>query len=154
MFSPVLPASAQQRPQDDQQANISPEERAAQSLRSELQVSDDEWAILQPRIQRIADLKQALMSVTGSAMANATGQRYRGRSGTVSSAASDYRQSLDDVRRTLLSTPATEAVRRSIEAARRARTAAEQEITSAQQDLVPLLTTQQEAILVQYGILD
>jgi hypothetical protein len=45
-------------------------------------------------------------------------------------------------------------VRRSIDAAREARAAAEEEVAAAQKDLIQLLTTEQEAILVQYGVLD
>jgi hypothetical protein len=148
-----LPAAAQQRPGDEQR-RLSPQERAMEALREQMQASDDEWAVLQPRIQKVMDLKEGLMSVTASALSQASGRRFRG-GGRGGPAATEYRQSLEDIGRTLANTPvSSSAVRRAIDAAREARVAAEQEVAAAQKDLVQLLTTEQEALLVQYGVLD
>jgi hypothetical protein len=149
-----VPAVAQQRP-DDEQRRLSPQERAMEALREQMKSSDDEWAVLQPRIQKVMDLKQGLMSVTASALSQASGRRFRGGGGRGGPAAMEYRQSLEDIGRTLANVPVSPAaVRRSIDAAREARAAAEEEVAAAQKDLIQLLTTEQEAILVQYGVLD
>jgi hypothetical protein len=150
-------AIAQQRlPQNvaDEQ-RLSPEERAMESLREQLRATEPEWSVLQPRIQRIIDLKQGLMSVQGSALANASGRRFRGGGAQAGPAAAAYRQSLEDIGRMLNYTPdSAAAIRRSIDAARQARAEAEQEIANAEQELLELLTAAQEAILVQFGVLD
>jgi len=161
MASAVV-ASAQDRP--------SPEEfraRMEERLKTSLKVSDDEWKVLQPLIEKVGEKQRDVMSGRfgggfggrgpggggggGNAGGNAGGggggdRGGRGRGG------SEESQAL----RTALESESTspDDIKAKLAAVREQRKKAAAELAAARAELLKVVTVRQEAVLVSMGMLE
>lgn len=122
-------------------------ERYYAELKTELGVSDDEWKVLQPRIEKVSALRRAGDSGRGG---------FGGRGGDRSSEQqSPVAKAADDLRNVIKNKEAPAAeVTAKLAALRDARTKAKAELAAAQKELVEVLTPKQEAVLVARGTLE
>jgi hypothetical protein len=114
--------------------------------------SDDEWKVIQPRLEKVMQLQR---ETRGGGMGFMFGRnRDRGQSSSsqsdsaVAKAAADLRSALEDK-----SISADEIAKR-LANYRQAKEQAKQELVKAQSDLKELLSQRQEAQLVMMGMLD
>jgi len=139
----------QQQRMDPQQMR----QRMMDRMREQLQASEDEWAVLQPRIERINEAQRATRGGGwGGAQRRGRGgddqqQASQGPQTPVAQASQALRQAIDN------NASADEIVQK-LEAYRAARQQAEAELKAAQDDLRELVTPRQEAVLVMLGILE
>jgi hypothetical protein len=165
MASAVV-ATAQDRP------NFNPEEfraRMEERLKTSLKVSDDEWKVLQPLIEKVGEKQRDAMSGRfggfggggrgpgggGAGGGGATAQSGGGggdRAGRGNRGGSEESQAL----RTALeseTTPADE-IKAKLTAVREQRKKAAAELAAARAELQKVVTVRQEAVLVSMGLLD
>jgi len=142
-------------------------ERMTQRLQQRLGVSETEWQVIQPRLQKVMELSRQLDSPgragrapgAGPGAANQDRQARRGRgqrprpntareTTALGKAAGELRQ--------LLATdaPTPEDINARLAALRQARQALKQDLTQARAQLQQTLTVKQEATLVLMGILE
>ena len=123
-------------------------------LKEQLGSSDDEFAAIQPKIEKVFQLQMSANAGRGMGGRGGRGGRGGGGGGmpggdsAVAKASADLRTTLDD------KDAKPEDVKTKLEALRTARTAAKAELTKAQDDLKGVLTARQEAVLVEAGMLD
>ena len=132
-------------------------ERMQQQLKESLGVNDEEWNVLQPKIEKVQQVQMADRFGGGR-------QRGGGRPGgepdgavapaadtgpqsPVATASRELREAVDNKD----STP--EQIKAKLQALRDARAKADAELAAAQAELKELLTARQEAVLVSRGIL-
>ncbi|HAI11047.1 MAG TPA: hypothetical protein DCM28_05040 [Phycisphaerales bacterium] len=130
------------------------EKRMNDRLKDSLKVTDEEWSVLQPRIQKVTELQRA--SRAGS-MRGWGGRRNRGGDDDNQSerTLTPIQQSSKDLNDILEKEGATaEQIKAKLDAYRAARTAAEAQLTASRNELRELLTINQEARLVTMGILE
>lgn len=120
-------------------------QRAINQLKEQLGSSDDEWAVLQPKIEKI----QTLTSDAGVPTPRI------GISITNSKSASEVTAKQQALRQALQNAVASDSeIRQKITELRDARAQARQLLAKARQELADLVTSRQEAILIDRGILD
>jgi hypothetical protein len=139
-------------------------QRMAQRMKEALAVSDEEWAVLEPRIQKVQQLQQQ-SRIGGMGMGRQGGPGGPGGPGAqggqggprgpqanqnspVARAAADLRAALED------KGTSSEVIKARVEALRNARVQAQAELAKAQEELKELLEARQEAHLVMLGILE
>jgi hypothetical protein len=144
--------------QDDRRREF--QERFNTMLKEQLGTTEDEWKVLQPKIEKVMTARRN----TGGGGGGFPGGRGgggggRGRDGgggggsdadqsPVNKASRDLRTALENK-----DTPAEEITKR-LTALREAREKARAELTSAQKELKEVLTQRQEAVLVTFGMLE
>ena len=153
------PDAAGQRPQRGDPAPAADRmaqmrERAAERMKEQLGVGDEEWQVLQPMIEKVQTLRQEAVGV-GRGMA-AAGRGRRGAAEEADAApASEVARAAQTLRETLQDENATPAqISGALTALRAAREKARQQLTQAQEELRQLLTQRQEAQLVLNGLFD
>jgi hypothetical protein len=133
------------------------------TLKKELGTSDDEFKAIQPKIQKVRDLQQQLRGNMRAMFGGGRGGRGGGggaAGGAAAPAATDQPQSPVEQKATDLKTALDnkdakpEDIKAKLDALRDARTKTKEELTVAQTDLKGLLTQRQEAVLVEFGILE
>jgi hypothetical protein len=120
-------------------------------LKERLGATDDEWKVLQPKIEKVNTARRSSFGGFGGG-----GRRGGGNNGgndnaeqsPVQKASADLRTALDNK-----DTPA-EDIAKKLAALREAREKARAEVTAAQKELKEVLTQRQEAVLVTFGMLD
>jgi hypothetical protein len=118
----------------------------ALTIKQQLGATDDEWAVLQPRIQRVV----AAMAASGQSIGQMRMAGFMGGAKVdpdVATATRELRAALKDP----TSKPEDIAVK--LQALRDARKNAGVELLAAQKDLVDILTTRQEATLCMLGLI-
>ncbi len=134
-------------------------ERMQQQLKEELGVNDDEWKVLQPKLDKVQQARMADRAGGGR-------QRFGGRQGgggdgaaapapaadtgpqsPLASAARELRDVLDNKDST------AEQIKGKLQAYRDARAKADADLIAAEAELKELLTARQEAVLVSRGML-
>jgi hypothetical protein len=114
-------------------------QRAVGDLKDQLGVSDQEWAVLKPRIQVVHDLVHPAPRPIGKSEAPATEAELRSR---------ELRELLQDQK-----APADQ-IKARLTALRAAKQRAVLQLVNVRQGLRQLLTLRQEALLVLNGLLD
>lgn len=118
-------------------------------IKEQLAAPDDEWAVLQPKLQKVMEAAiESRLNGTQLGMLlsrNAPGDRPQS---PVAKAQADLKSALDDT-----SIGADEIASR-LKVLREARQRAKEEYEAAQKELKDVLTQRQEAMLVMYGLLD
>jgi hypothetical protein len=134
-----MAAQMQQMQDNAQKANLD-------NLKTQLSASDDDWKLLQPRIQKVLNC----MAVLGL---NSRAGGMTGFMGT-QSAASDLSKAMQSLRASLKdqATPA-EIITSKLADWRAAHEKAKEDLTASQKDLQELLSLRQEGILANLGIL-
>ncbi len=136
-------------------------ERMTQMMKERLNISDEEWKIIQPRLEKVQEAQASSRGGRFGGM-GAFGGRNRGgdqqadrpqRGGQRadrpgSDAMQALRDALEDEK-----TPASE-LKAKMQAVREARKKADADLKSAREELRQVLTTRQEAACVMMGLLD
>lgn len=123
------------------------QERLKQALGS----SDDEWNVLDPKIQKVQGLQRA--SSTRGGMFR--GGRRGGGGNSADASPSPVQQALQSLQQTLGNKDAPQQeIQAKLTALRQARAAARADLAKAQDELRDVLTPRQEAVLVEFGILE
>ncbi|HSW00776.1 MAG TPA: hypothetical protein VLI39_11430 [Sedimentisphaerales bacterium] len=113
--------------------------RAVEDLKGQLGVSDQEWAVVRPRVEAVYDLVHPRhQSVRGPGLP----------SGPVDQRTRALREVLADKE------AASEKIKTALTALRAAKEQTRQELVKARQDLRQIMTLRQEAVLVLNGLLD
>ena len=130
-------------------------QRMMDRLKEQLDVKDDEWAVMQPRLEKVMTL--SFESRMGG-MRGMFGRGGRNRGGDnnnnpqannpVAKAQEDLRTTLDD------KNASADTIAAKLKALRDARAQAKEELTKAQSDLKEILSQRQEAQLVMMGYLE
>lgn len=129
-------------------------QRMEQRMREQLGATEEEWKVLQPRIDKV---RQLMRQTRGGF--SAFGGRGR-RPGGAQPAATPAREQSDvekktEALRSLLADKAStpDAVKAALEALRKAREKAEEDLAVARKELQEIVTVRQEAALVLTGVL-
>ena len=142
-------AFAQQRPErgqrgerDEQQRRLNREQfqqRMHERMKTQLDASDEEWEVIQPRFQALMEARQALLM---------QGRRIRRARDTapVPEAVTALQEALEQ--------DDAAAINEALDAYRAFQAAQQAEVQKAQENLREVLTLSQEARLVLMGILD
>lgn len=120
-------------------------------MKERLGVNDEEWKVLQPKIEKV-------MTARGDAMVGGFGFMFGGdrrRDDDSSQQRSAVQQASRDLRTTLENKDASaDEIAAKLKALREAREKAKTDLAAAQKDLKDVLTQRQEAVLVTMGMLD
>jgi Spy/CpxP family protein refolding chaperone len=117
-------------------------------IKEQLSPSDDEWKVLQPKLEKVIDARREAGSFGG-------GFRDRGSDSSSTESRSAVDQARHDLRQVLDNkSAAADEIAKKLTALREARDKAKTTLASAQKDLKEVLTQRQEATLVMYGMLD
>jgi hypothetical protein len=112
---------------------------AFDNLKNQLQVSDEEWSVIKPRLQVVYDLVRPVPSFGPESVQPASPVDQKKR---------ELREILSN------KDAAADQVKAKLTALRAAQLAAVQELTKARQNLRQIMTLRQEATLVLNGLLD
>jgi Spy/CpxP family protein refolding chaperone len=133
------------------------------NVKQQLAVTEDEWTVLQPKVQKVMDLSRELMSARFGGMRGRGGRGGPGGPGGEVAApgapaaqpASDVAEKTTALRTALDNKDADpKDIAQKVAALRDARERVKAELVKAQGELKELLTPRQEAQLVLMGILD
>jgi Spy/CpxP family protein refolding chaperone len=119
-----------------------------------LAASDEEWKVIQPKLEKVIALRQALAGDSpGGAMFGPGG--FGAPTGGGSTTTNGLTQAQADLRALLAEAKRSAAdVEQKVAAVRQARRKVRDELDAAQKDLLKLLTAEQEAALVGLGHID
>lgn len=133
------PGSGEERRQAMNELMASERQMAIESLRNQLRVSDQEWAVVKPRLLAVYDLVRPAIPMMGRNEPPKTELEQRSR---------DLRE--------LLQADKAEAdqIKAKLTAFRAAKEKSNQQLAGARQSLRQLMTLRQEAVLVMNGLLD
>ena len=159
--------------------NMSPEERtkamedfrkeASKRMQEQMGATDDEWKVLEPKIQKVRELQQASRGGFGGGFGGMGGFGNRGNRGprgdrpagetpaTTQPAekVSETQKAADALREALKNKDAKpEDLTKALTALRAARAKAKAELDKARKELQEVLTVRQEAALVSSGVLE
>jgi hypothetical protein len=142
-----------------QRGNFDPaqmRERYMNQIKEQLASPDDEWKLIQPKLEKVLTAQRETRSSRG--FGNRGGRTRGGNNGDnqnnnqpqspVAQASEDLRKAVEDK-----STPPEELTKK-IATLREAREKAKADLAAAQKDLRELLSARQEATLISNGILD
>lgn len=141
---------------------MTPEEMRAQMeqrLKTALDVKDDEWAALQPKIEKVMtaqrDMRGAGMMRFGRGGPGGPGGPGGGQAPDANRQQTDVELKAAELAKVVADKDAQPVqIKAALDAYRQARTKARQDLEAAQKDLKDVLTVRQEAVLVSYGMLD
>ena len=127
-----------------------------QEQRRAMEMSEEEWALIGPKIVAIRTMQQQrqMVEMAGRGGPQQRGGRGGGFGGELSEDAVAIQEASTELRELLEDDAASASeIKDALKALRDARTAMDTKIKQAQEDLRGLLTTKQEAMLVAQGIL-
>ena len=129
-------------------------QRMEDMMKQQLGTSDDEWKVIQPKLQKVLEVQRDARGGGFGGMFGRNRGGDRGPGGDTQ-ATSPVQQAQRDLRTALdnKDTPA-EQIQAKLTALREAREKAKADLTAAQKDLREVLTQRQEAVLVMMGMLD
>ena len=138
------------------------QQRMLDRLKTDLGASDDEWKVLEPKVQKVMDARRETGGFGGLRMGR-RGGRGGGGGGFGGGAGNDpnappptaVQQKGQDLQNVLENKDAKpDEIKSALAAYRDARAKAREDLTKAQDDLRGVLTTKQEAVLVMAGMLE
>ena len=141
-----------------QRGNFDPQQfrqRMEERLKEQLQVNDDEWKVLQPKIEKVMEAQRDANG--GRGMFRGGGRRGGGpdqgpSNNATPSPVQDKARELQAVLEDKEAKP--DKIKAALTAYREARAQAKANLTKAQDDLREVLTTRQESVLVMMGMLE
>jgi hypothetical protein len=125
-------------------------QRLNDSLKQALGCTDEEWAVIEPRIVRV----QSLQAAAGERSSGAVLLASQANSSSGSKLSGELRAKQGDLRKAIASGAAETDIKQKLAAVRDVRTRIRTELAKAREELTALLTRRQEAILYDRGILD
>lgn len=133
-------------------------QRFMDRIKENLQASDEEWKVLQPRLDKVMTLSREARGSGGRGGRGARGGRRGGATGTAEAAEppkSETQKAVEALQKALENkAAAAEEIKAKLTAVREAREKAKQELAKAKDALRQLVTQRQEAQLVLMGYLD
>jgi len=133
-------------------------QRFMDRIKENLQASDEEWKVLQPRLDKVMTLSRDTRGFGRRSMFGQRGGRRGATTGTAEAAEqpkSETQKAVEALQKTLENKAATaEEIKAKLTAVREVREKAKQELAKAKDDLRQLVTQRQEAQLVLMGYLD
>ncbi len=127
-------------------------ERMQQRIKETMGATDDEWKVLQPKVEKVQQLQ---MNARGGFGFGGFGRRGGGGGGNDQQPTTPVGIASQDLRTTLENKDAgADVIKQKLQALRDARAKAQAEVTAAQAELKELLTARQEAALVSMNILE
>jgi hypothetical protein len=141
------------------------EQRMAERMKEQLEITDAEWKVLQPRFQKVTELQRqtagggrggmmGMMMMGGRGGRGGQDGQQRGPRPDSNQAQSEVQQATEALRVTLeKGNPSPEELKAGLTKLRSVREKAQQELLKAQGELRQLLTLKQEATLCMMGIL-
>jgi Spy/CpxP family protein refolding chaperone len=152
----------QPRRERGERGNFNPEEfrqRMSQRMKETLKVTDDEWAVLQPMVEKVTNAQRNAMGGFGGGFGGGRerGPGGPGGDGNRGGATSDRPGSAERAAlRTALESDSTSAedIKAKLEAVREVRKKQAAELAAAREELKKVVTVRQEAVLVSMGILE
>ncbi len=128
-------------------------------MREQLGASDEEWKVIQPRLQKVMELNRQVNAPGRGMMfggrGQAGGQRTRPGTGRAQREPSAVEKATDELQEVLRSENAKpEQIKEKLTALRKAKEKATKDLATAQNELKKDLTVKQEAILVLSGYLN
>jgi len=144
-------------------------ERLNETIKSELKVADDEWAVIQPLLEKVESLqRESMMGRFGGLMGGFGRQRQHPEGEQANGSPSPAAGGNTNNRPDRAGSPeaqalkaaldaggtSTDDIKAKLQALRDSRKKAEADLDQAREDLKKVLTLRQEATLVMMGILD
>jgi Spy/CpxP family protein refolding chaperone len=131
-------------------------QRMTEYMKERLGVNDEEWKVLEPKMQKLRDARRDAM---GSMFGGGGSRSGRGDSNAGGGSSGDTRSATDTASRELRDVldkkdSTAEQITAKLTAFREARDKAKATLATAQKDLKEVLTQRQEAVLVSMGMLD
>ena len=154
------PAQRAERPAGERARRFDPaqmRQRMEQRMKEALGVTDEEWKVLQPRLEKVTTLSRETRSAGGMRMLFGRGGRRDRRTdeGEATRPPSEVAKALQALQTTLENKEAApEEIKAKLTALREAREKAKQELAKAQDALREIVTQRQEAQLVMMGHLN
>lgn len=125
-------------------------ERRLTQIKDALAPTDDEWKVLQPKVEKLMDAQMAQMAGRGG-----RGRGGPGGGGGGNAPSTPLAEAARALQTTLENKDASaEDIKAKLAALRDARAKAKEQLTVAQNELKELVTARQEAVLVSQGMLD
>lgn len=125
------------------------QQRMMERMKTELGATEDEWTVLEPKIQKVMDINRDLQAGPMGGMGG-----RRGGAAAPAAAEGEVAKATAALRETLQNTDATpEEITTKLTALRDARTKATADLEEARKDLKSVVTPRQEAVLVLAGTL-
>jgi Spy/CpxP family protein refolding chaperone len=156
-----LPVSAQEergRDRGDRGDRGNPEEfrqRMAERMKTMLKVSDEEWAVLNPLIEKVQSKQREAMGSRFGGFGGRGGDRGGDRGGASSASTRPGAAESQALRTTLENENASpDELKAKLTAVREQRKKSQAELEQAREDLRKVLTVRQEAALVSMGLLE
>jgi hypothetical protein len=145
--------------QERQRGNFDPEEfrqRMNERLREVFEVqSDDEWKVIEPRLNKVMEARQGAMVGGFGGMAMMFGGGRRGGDGGGRRGGLGQQQpEMEDLRNAIENKASSSELKAAIEKVRAARKEREANLKKAQQELREVLSARQEAQAILFGFLD
>ncbi|HUT56442.1 MAG TPA: hypothetical protein VNA25_01055 [Phycisphaerae bacterium] len=142
-------------PQQMQQRMEQMRQQMADRLKASLGATDEEWKILQPKIEKVQTLARQLRSGGMGSMFGRRGQAPEGGAADNPQPQTDLQKKTAELQTLLQNKDAKpEEIKTALAALRGVRAKANAELAAAQKDLREVLTLRQEAQLVMMGLLD
>jgi phage terminase Nu1 subunit (DNA packaging protein) len=132
-------ASPEERVRLMQEQRVQQQQKAIEDLKAQLEISDKEWAVVKPRVEKVYNLVHPLSQM---GMGNEQPKTE------VDKTSSELRELLRD------ESASADQIKAKLAALRAAKQKAAQELVTARQSLRQLMTLRQEALLVLNGLLD
>jgi len=132
-------ASPEERMRLMQEQRVQQHQKAIEDLKGQLEISDKEWPVVKPRVEKVYNLVHPLRSMGAGSEQPRT---------EVDKASSELRELLRN------ESAAADQIRAKLAALRAAKQKAAQELVTARQSLRQLMSLRQEALLVLNGLLD
>lgn len=129
-------------------------QRMEERMKEMLGVNDEEWKVLQPRIEKVQTLSREARGGMGFRMFG-RGRRGRGGEQGPQREQSEIEKKMSDLQKVLENKDATpEQIKTNLTAYRTAREKVQKDLEKAQKDLREIVTVRQEAQLVLMGVLE
>jgi hypothetical protein len=129
-------------------------------MKTDMGATDDEWKVLQPKIEAVQNLQREAMAARYAGMNRRRGNNNNNNNGdqaapAVSDTAAALTKAAADLRTVLANKDSTpDQIKTALQALRDARAKSQAELKKAQDDLKSVASVRQEAVLVDHGILD
>ena len=128
-------------------------ERFAQRIKEDLGATDEEWGVIQPKLEKLMLARRDTSGFGG--FGGRGGPGGRGGNDSEGETLSPAQQASRDLRQTLENKSATaEEIAAKLKALREARAKAREAVAAAQKELKEVLTQRQEAVLVNMGFVE
>lgn len=123
-------------------------------MKEAMGATDDEWKVLQPKIEKVTTLQRQSRPGMGMMMGSRGGAPGGDRAPSADRPQSDVEKKMTDLNKVLQNKEASaDEIKTSLTAVREAQAKAKADLEAAQKDLKGIVTVRQEAVLVTMGVL-